>query len=307
MVWIDNFFGGNSMKDTVLNEVTYKIWNGHSIYSDEIKKAFDKLESIENNLPIIESFILENGKKLLHVWGPAGNISSKAKVIISGFSTSTSAAKEIFSKILSTIKENLAEDISCELRNICSNAVYKGPMLKRLAEGMKKIVPIIDSCLDLDIATVFQKEWNILSSGSYEREVSLFNSDIDSSLILTQSTFNGLILKDSTNFSCAAYKIPISAAKKIAIPYIQNLFNTNKESLKICFVLGKQAWNCWDEAILSNVSKLPFGWWNDNSVIDIKLPLLISLPHPSPGSPQYFNIIRLVEGRLKTAFCVENE
>ncbi len=312
-----------------LNEIENKLngyinnaWLGKMVSSKEFFTTWEKIKIVKN-IPIYNQEKTENDKELVYMWAPAGNQSTNAKIVFSGFSTSINAAKQIAKNINKEARKlgSSSEDFSPRLREICAMSIYKGAMLVRLAWGIKKLAPLFSKKLSFPIYDIIRAEWsnleilsekidNSTKNGTKIGEGNLFCGNLNCQTVLTQSTFNGLAIKKNDNYSCAASKIPINIAKQMSKNYIFNYLDCkviNKP--KVIFILGNKAADCWnyciqelrkDKKLDQNVQVLTDNWWNKKtSFFNNASQYILKLPHPSPGNVSYIDKVNEIASYLE--------
>lgn len=176
-------------------------------------------------------------------------------------------------------------------------------MLKRLAWGLKQIIPIIDKLLDITLYDDLKEEWNNFkeiadtNNKLNEGKGKLFNGKVNCKIILTQSTLNGLGVENNNSITCNANSIPNKYALEYSKSFIPKLIEWNKKTLKLVIILGKDASICWGNSI--NIKKNIFikNWWGNKDIpIDKNEVLFIHIPHPSGANPTYKkNIKKIVD------------
>lgn len=133
-------------------------------------------------------------------------------------------------------------------------------MLKRLAWGLKQIIPIIDKLLDITLYDDLKEEWNNFkeiadtNNKLNEGKGKLFNGKVNCKIILTQSTLNGLGVENNNSITCNANSIPNKYALEYSKSFIPKLIEWNKKTLKLVIILGKDASICWGNSI--NIKKI---------------------------------------------------
>ena len=190
-------------------------------------------------------------------------------------------------------------------------------MLRRFAWGMKKLIPLFSKKLSYPIYKILCNEWDNLTelSEAFENgnnnikfgQGALFTGVLNCKTVLTQTTFNGLAVKENNSYSCASRKIPLENAYELSIDYISTyLLKINK--LKYIFVLGDKSAFCWNKRILglkkgnrisSNIQVLLDDWWNKKLNFNLNATkLIIKIPHPSPQNFTYEDKINEIENYL---------
>lgn len=295
--------------EKALNKCINDAWIGKTVRHDHFLALWGQI-SVTKGIPIFDQKPMKDNKDLIYMWAPAGNQSNNSKIVFSGFSTSINAAKNItrnITKALSRTESN--GDISSKLREICSRAIYKGSMLRRLAWGINKITPLLSDILSYPIFDIIKKEWtNLLDlSESIEKnennniktgQGSLFCGDINCETVLTQATFNGLAVKEEGRYSCLANKIPMDIAIEMSKKYILGYIdNGNGNKPRIIFILGKNSAYCWnkciqdfrkDRNINQSTQRFMGNWWKEKTIFNTDAnQYILQLPHPSPRNRTY--------------------
>lgn len=292
-----------------LNRCISDVWCGKTVKSDYFSALWRQI-SVTKNLPIFNQNSMEDNKDLIYMWAPAGNQSNNSKIVFSGFSTSINAAKDItknITEVLARIENN--EDISSKLREICSRAIYKGLMLRRLAWGINKIVPLLSDILTYPFFNIIKKEWiNLLDlSESVEKnqhtniktgQGSLFCGNINCETVLTQATLNGLAIKKEGRYSCLANKIPKDIAVEMSKKHIPNYIDDGSSNKpRIIFILGNHSAYCWNESIqefrknkdINQYIQIFMGnWWKEKTIFNRDATQYVfQIPHSSPQNFTY--------------------
>ena len=276
-----------------LNRFIEDAWRGKEVDALDFQKSFEQLSSYDG-ISIIRKERLSVDKELIYMWAPAGNQSTKAKLIVSGFSTSIQAAQYIRQGIISHLASFKKSNISSLLRSICARSVYRGIMLKRLAWGLLKILPVLSNKLSLDLYRIVKSEWMNIddlanrATNVLEGEGPIFDGDIDCQVIFTQSTLNGLAVLEKEKINCSTYRIPIHKAFKISSSFLHQLVESNSDSPLVILVLGDASARCWNKIIIENSKKFLSVWWKEClSIQKNSHYLILRLPHPSQANPTY--------------------
>ena len=304
-----------------LNKCINDTWIGKTVRCDHFLALWRQL-SVTRGISIFDQKSMKDNKDLIYMWAPAGNQSNNSKIVFSGFSTSINAAKDItrnITRALSRTESN--RNISSNLREICSRAIYKGSMLKRLAWGINKITPMLSDILSYPIFDIIKKEWiNLLDlSGSIEKnqnnniktgQGSLFCGDINCETVLTQATFNGLAVKEEGRYSCLANKIPMDIAVEMSKKYILGYIdNGGGNKPRIIFILGNNSAYCWNKCIqdsrkdrnINQSGQIFMGnWWKGRTIFNTDATqCILQMPHPSPRNFTYEKDINDISLYLK--------
>lgn len=287
-----------------LNRFIEDAWHGKEVNALDFRKSFEQLSSYDG-ISIIRKERLSDDKQLIYMWAPAGNQSGKAKLIVSGFSTSIQAAQYIRQGIISGLASLKNSNISSALRSICARSVYRGIMLKRLAWGLVKILPVLSNKLSVDLYKTVRSEWMNIedlanrATNVLEGEGPIFDGHIDCQVIFTQSTLNGLAILEKEKIVCSANRIPIRKAFEMSSSFLRQLVESNSDSLLVVLILGHAAAQCWNKIIIENSKKFISMWWREDlSTQKNSHYLILRLPHPSGANPTYEDDVKIITSLL---------